>query len=123
VALAICIRCGNEKREPWWKCRRCGLDPMKDEETLVKSVYLSTGRYEDGNDQIRYETELLQVAEAIKNGENVGYEEGDLARLRKEKSLVEQFSPWRAVLRFFLPAILFIGGLITVYLALRYMRS
>jgi hypothetical protein len=96
---------------------------MKDEETLVKSVYLSTGRYEDGNDQIRYETELLQVAEAIKNGENVGYEEGDLARLRKEKSLVEQFSPWRAVLRFFLPAILFIGGLITVYLALRYMRS
>lgn len=117
--LVICIRCGEEKKQPWQKCPRCGFDPSTDEAGLVKSVYLSTGRYEDPDDQSRYEIELRRIAEAIKNGRNVEYDAAELERLRQQEQAVEHFSPWGPLFRLFLPAILFIGALVVVYLVLR----
>ncbi len=89
----------------------------------MKSVYLSTGRYEDVDDQAKYEGELRRIGEALQNGESVSYDTTELERLTRQKELVEQFSPWGPLLRLFLPAILFIGALVIVYLLIRYVRS
>lgn len=122
MARAICVRCGYAKSKPWRKCRHCGLDPTQDDEALVRSVYLSTGRYDTEEDQRAYEEELDAVGRAIRSGGSVTYDSAELERLRGQRRAVENYAPWSVVWRLFLPAGLLIGGLLVVYAILRFVR-
>ena len=123
VEVAICIRCGNEKREPWRICGQCGFDPATDEEALIKSVYLSTGRFDQHPEQEAYVRSLRIFATSIQAGEFISYDAAELDRLKRQRAQVEEFSPWGPLLRLFLPAMLFIGALVVVYFLLRYIRQ
>lgn len=101
---AVCIVCGEEKRSPWKICKSCGFDPNSSPDALVKSVYLSTGRYEDRADKDIYKDHLLKFSEDIKSGISVYYEECDILRLTKQMDSVISIT-WHAlsivVLKFF----------------------
>jgi methylphosphotriester-DNA--protein-cysteine methyltransferase len=88
MTQAVCIRCANRKAAGYRKCTRCGLDPRG--EDLVKSVYLSVDRFEDGTDRKRYAKELDPVAVDLERGQQPFYIEAELARLRKQKATLEQ---------------------------------
>lgn len=126
MEMAICIRCGAKKKRPYHKCRSCGLDPKGDEAALVRSVYLSTGRYEDPDEAGRYVEELERHAAAIRAGQEVAYDEDELARLRRQKHLVESV-PFSAVLgamfRSFLPGILLLAGILALCLLLAWLTG
>jgi hypothetical protein len=120
MAEAICIRCGNKKSTPWEKCGRCGYDPSRDEDALVKSVYLSVGRFRESAAKDRYRTNLDQIGEALEAGEQPAFQESELARLKAEKAFVESVRPsaaWAAILRLFLPAV----GLLILLFGIAYM--
>ena len=107
---AICLKCGASKKLPWQKCRECGFAP--EGEDLVRSVYLSVGRYRDVQVQERYTQDLTQIRAQIRNGQAVEFDEAELDRLRKERVKLESVpahAVWMALLRFFLPALLFLG--------------
>ncbi|WP_150131189.1 hypothetical protein [Sphingobium yanoikuyae] len=55
---ARCIRCGDEKFQPYHRCESCRFEPQNDD--LVKSVYLSVWRYEDADKQAHW-AEALKV--------------------------------------------------------------
>ena len=104
MAEAICVRCGNKKSTPWEKCGRCGCDPNRDEDALVKSVYLSVGRVREPDAKARYRTDLDRIGEALQAGEQPTFPESELARLKAEKAFVESVRPsaaWAAILRQF----------------------
>ena len=46
MTKAVCISCGTIRSEVWDECDECGFNPERDEESQVKSYYLSTARYE-----------------------------------------------------------------------------
>jgi len=111
MADAICLRCGNSKTMPWEKCARCGYDPSDDEEAMVKSVYLSLGRFAESSDIARYRLELDQLGAALQRGEEVLFEQPEIERLKAQQALIGKVPRsvvWGAVLRLFLPAVGFI---------------
>lgn len=89
---AICISCGTSKRLPWKICRECKFDPSLHDIDLVKSVYLSTGRYEEEEDKASYNFRLNQYAETIRNGGSIAFDAGELRRLEKQRKLVGSVS-------------------------------
>ena len=102
-------------------CRNCGLDPADDEEALIKSVYLSVERLDDGDDLRRYRRELNELGERIRAGESPAFDEVELERLREQKRLVESVpssAVWGAVFRLFLPAII-VMALLAIIVILR----
>jgi hypothetical protein len=114
MAEAICLQCGNKKSIPWKKCRQCRYDPRHDADpdALVKSVYLSVGRYDDQVEQVRYRSELDDISIKIERGEQLFFSEVELVRLRKQKVLVESIpdsAVLGALIRLFLPAVGFIA--------------
>ena len=116
---AICISCGTRKSAPWKKCSHCGLDPSTDEMALVKSVYLSVGRFEDPDQQRRYSEELEHLGTSLRDGGVVEYDGGELHRLRKQKKALDgvpMSSVWGAVFRLFLPGIATVVLLLVVFL-------
>ena len=82
---AVCLRCGASKRMPQRRCSGCGWDPTEDPDTdaLVKSVYLSIGRFEKVEDQEAYRKILETTGEAIRSGEHPGFDEAEIERLRR----------------------------------------
>ena len=107
---AVCIRCGAAKEVPWDVCAECSFEP-KDSEELVRSVYLSTGRYDDNADKELYRRSLTDVSHQIRRGVEADYDEAELARLREQRRLVNSVpmrAVWGAVFRLFLPALLVI---------------
>lgn len=114
MAKAICVNCGAKKSAPWKPCKACGLDPQGDEELLLRSVYLSLGRFEDETDQERYGQELDKIGRAIAGGEAFLFEPGELTRLRSQLRAFQQI-PLSAVLwtlfLWALPGLLIIIGL------------
>lgn len=119
---AVCPRCGTSKNRPWKKCSTCGLDPAQDEEWLVKSVYLSVERFEDGDDRRRYGIELEELAVRMRAGEKPDFDPAVLKKLRKQKRLVERVpasAAWGAVFRLFLPAIIVVIVLLIIIMAKR----
>jgi hypothetical protein len=125
MAEAICVRCGNKKSTPWEKCGRCDCDPSRDEDTLVKSVYLSVGRFREPNAKARYRTDLDRISDALEAGEQPTFQEGELARLKAEKAFVESVRPsvaWAAILRLFLPALGFLMLLFGIAYMIRMLR-
>ncbi len=108
MAEAVCLRCGDKKPAPWRKCKRCRYDPRGDEDALVKSVYLSVGRFTDPTEQGGYRVELDRLATGIERGEPPTFPKSELDRLRAQKELFDRVGllpVWGAVFRLFLPAI------------------
>jgi len=80
VARAICLRCGAAKRQSTTACKSCGLDPRGDPRVVAQSHLLSIDRYEDGTDRKRYARELDDIADRIRAGEQVTFEESEIER-------------------------------------------
>lgn len=126
---AICISCGARKIAPYEKCCHCGLDPSKDDTLLVKSVYLSTGRYvsgdeteEEADQQKRYSKELDRFGQMLENGQPIEYDDEEMARLQKNLDLMRSISRprvWGALFRFAIPGMIFVGAIWLVYILLR----
>jgi hypothetical protein len=126
MSLSICIKCGTAKRIALRRCSACGFDPSKDEDSQVRSVYLSTGRYEDPADQEYYALQLPQLAASIRSGQPVEFEAAELDRLRDQKRLVESVplrAVWGAVFRLFLPGLLLIAGIWLLVLVLTLLKK
>ncbi len=123
MAEAICLRCGVDKHQPWSACRSCNYDPMSDEEALVKSVYLSVGRFEDGDERREYQRELDEVARDIQQGHDPEFDEAELQRLRAQKADVESVpasTVWNAAFRLFLPGV---GILVLLFCILMVLKA
>ena len=99
---------------------------MKDEDALVKSVYLSSGRYEDEEERARYMEELDGIGALIRNGRPPSFDLQELKRLQQQKRDVESvswLSVFYALFRIFLPGIIFLAILYGLILLLRLWRS
>lgn len=123
---AFCIQCGGEKAAPWQRCRVCGFDPTVDEMSLAKSVYLSSGRYDTAEQAREHDGELDELARRIRSGDQIDYDPDDLERLAKQRQMVESIparAVWGAVVRFFLPGVALIVGLLLLYVFLRWLNS
>lgn len=97
---AVCIACGEGKSSPWKVCKSCRFDPNTSSDALVKSVYLSTGRYSDQIRKDKYRNELSKISEDIRSGISINYEESDIIRLNNQMSdvkAVKWYHPWMAV--------------------------
>lgn len=113
------MQCGNKKATPWEACPKCGFDPTTNEDALVKSVFLSVGRFSKASAKARYRKALDGISATIERGEAPPFEEGELMRLKRQKALVERVPAsmaWEAVVRLFLPAI----GIIALLFVLGY---
>lgn len=120
MAEAICLQCGNHKHAPWEKCKRCEYDPSGDQEALVRSVYLSVGRFTDPDRKATYGAELDRMGIALERGQQPTFSEPELARLREQQKIFKSIprpAVWGAVLRLFLPTI----GLLMVLFAAVYL--
>jgi hypothetical protein len=125
MAEAICLRCGSAKGKPWETCTRCRFDPTRDEDSLVRSAYLSVGRFDDPAEQERYRVELDRVGGEIQRGLEPAFAEAELARLARQRKEIEAISPsavWGAVARLFLPAAVLIAALFGLAWAIRLAR-
>jgi hypothetical protein len=133
MSKCICISCGAQKRAPYARCRCCGLDPSTDEASLVKSVYLSTGRFVTGSEtdeeeerKAQYAAELDDLARALRSGKQVNYDPDELARLSAQYRLMKSVprrAIWGAVFRTFLPAFALGAVLLLAILFLRIATS
>ena len=122
MVFSVCMSCGHEKKAPYKKCPSCGFDPAKDEADMVKSVYLSLGRYDNEDEQERYCQELQCISAALARGEQISYEEEELKRLKAQKKEVESVKLWRVwlyVFWAFLPGIAFLGASLLLYYILK----
>ncbi len=66
------------------------------------------------------------MAETIRNGGALTYDSHDLERLRKQYELiasVPRSAVWGALFRFFLPSILFLGGLFLILAVLKNLKK
>ena len=89
MGMAVCIRCGNIKRHVLKDCRRCGLDPTKDELTHAKSLRLSSSFL--GSDQEPPSKEnLLAISKSIQGGQEYEFDDGEINSLLNEKNLLER---------------------------------
>jgi hypothetical protein len=98
------------------------LDPAADEETLIKSVYLSVGRFAEPADKERYRVELDGLGTEIKRGVEPAFVETELARLARQRNDVGAVRPlaaWGAVFRLFLPAMVLLALLFGLVFAMR----
>jgi hypothetical protein len=122
---AICARCGASKRAARKKCAGCGLDPAKDDAVLVKSVYLSIGRFDVPDEQERYRAELARMAEALKSGSAIAFDPAELERLDQQRRAVNEVS-WRTIggtlIVFFLPALVALAVTWGALLVLKLLR-
>lgn len=99
---AICIRCGEGKTYPWKKCSFCGLDPNLNDDLIIKSVYLSEGRFDEEDDRILYREYLKNISLKIKNGQEFIFNKRELDRLRDQRRIImniKWYSPWIVVFR------------------------
>ncbi|HVU01153.1 MAG TPA: hypothetical protein VHE30_05350 [Polyangiaceae bacterium] len=124
MANAICIQCGSRKRAASHRCRNCGFQPG-DDEALLRSVYLSIGRYEEPDAQERYAHELDEVGQQVRSGAPPEFDSTELNRLREQLRAVRSIS-WFAVLntllRIFFPAMLLLALLFGLVFALRHLE-
>ena len=124
MATAICIQCGESKGLPWKRCRRCAFDPTTSKDALVRSVYFSTGRFDDEEDAARYERVLDDHARTIRGGGSVEVDSIEYARLAKQQDAVQTVG-WRKILGLFWgvfrPAVIFLLALLALNLAARFL--
>lgn len=100
---AVCIVCGEGKSSPWKVCKACKFDPKARSDALIKSVYLSTGRYDNQICKDEYRNELSRISEDIKSGFTISYDESDIVRLNNQMNTVNNvkwYYPWIVVVEF-----------------------
>jgi hypothetical protein len=121
VLSAICIRCGASKEAPYARCNACGFEP-RDDSDLVKSVYLSAGRFDPSKSPESYQAELQTLANTLSSGGAVEYTPSELIRLESQLRsfrAVPTRTVWGAVGRLFLPAAIVLAALAALVFALR----
>lgn len=97
---AVCIVCGEGKSSPWKVCKSCRFDPKSSPDALVKSVYLSTGRYDDQMHKNIYRNDLSKISKEIRSGFSIYYEDSDIIRLKNQMNavnIVKWYMPWISV--------------------------
>lgn len=112
---AICLRCGFEKDAAWARCSRCSFDPTTKSDDLVKSVYLSVGRFDADDEKKLYRKALTDMSRDIEDGKSIRYDKTEILRLTKQKSMMEKipwFAPWIAVGELFLVPAIFVFGML-----------
>lgn len=123
---AICLKCGEWKSAPYKKCKKCGFDPRKNEIELVKSVYLSLGRFPaEVAEEVDYHATLTKIRAQIKRGEAIIYEPGEIERLRQEFDAFKKTpvsAAWQAIIKLFMPAFVFVGILMLILLIIKYLK-
>ncbi len=125
MAESICIKCGSEKTAPWRKCRSCAFQPVEGSAELAKSVYLSLGRYEEGEERREYAIQLNALADTIRSGKALEYDETELLRLQRQEKVVRAIGHGdigRALFRVLLPGLLFLLVLVGVLILLRALK-
>ena len=126
MADAICVKCGASKPRPFSRCPTCEFDPSGDDESLVRSVYLSAGRFDDERAADAYRRELDSLGAVLRAGKTIAFDPDELMRLRMQKAAVGGIPPsavWEAILlKLFLPAALFVGALLGLGYLLRSLR-
>jgi len=97
MATAVCIRCGFLKHRAFTRCRKCGYCPEGDRRAKAQSLLLSTEYHDAETDRRPTRQELALVAERIRSGVPVPWDEATIARLIAEQELLEQGPPprWR----------------------------
>ena len=125
MADAVCVKCGASKRQAWGRCGGCAFDPSDDDESLVRSVYLSVGRFDDEGAADAYRRELDSIGAALQRGQTISFNEDELIRLRAQKATLESIpvsAVWMTIfVKIVLPAALFIGGLFGLKYMLRFL--
>lgn len=124
--LAYCQKCGNQKYKAYSKCSVCGHNPPDTEDDLIRAVYLSTGRFEDDDDNSKYVPKLKALGEIIQNGGEIEYNEEEIERLREQKHLVESVRSIDLLvylLRVFGLPMLLIGIILGVIFLLKYLKG
>jgi hypothetical protein len=86
---AVCIRCGLLKDKTFVRCPRCDLDPKSDDETMAKSIRLST-RYQTSDGEFLTPPALNAVSKLIEAGTHFSFERGEIDALLEEKRLLDQ---------------------------------
>ncbi len=89
---------------------------------MVKSVYLSVGRYDTLDKQSQYASELRDLAKQIRDGREVAFDLEDLSQLANQKAMLESVSmagALRYLARVLLPGILVLLLLIAVLIVLK----
>ena len=97
---AVCIVCGEGKSSPWEVCEVCKFDPKRSQDSLVKSVYLSTGRYDDECSKKIYRNYLNEIAMDIKGRNVIQFHEPDIDRLKRQMNMIKDvkwYYPWISV--------------------------
>ena len=122
IVTAVCIRCGVEKPSPYEKCDHCQLDPREDQDDLVKSVYMSSERFDSAAARRDYDNKLHIYAQRIGTGVNIDYDPREIERLRMQLAEVESIDD-RSLMRYlwnaFFPGILFVVILVGILIVLR----
>ena len=123
---AVCIKCGAWKSAPFNSCPSCGFDPKKNEHDFVKSVYLSLGRFEDETERVGYTSALQEYSQTLQSGGEISFDPVEIERLREQKRTFEAVptkAAWLAILRFFLPGIIFLAFLIGLLVLLKFITN
>ncbi len=126
MAKAVCVNCEHPKRKPYARCDSCALDPTKHDEALVRSVYLSIGRFADPQKAERYARDLDDIGAAIRRGEAVEYDLHELERLRLQQRMVSSATRRHlcgVLVRFFLPGLVFVLGLWALFYVLSWLLA
>jgi hypothetical protein len=79
---------------------------------MAKSVYLSAGRFAGAEEPTGWQSRLKQLQLALKSGHKIEYEQAELTRIAATKETLRRVpdaAVCRAVLRFFLPGIIFLA--------------
>jgi hypothetical protein len=119
--LAVCIRCGNIKREPVGRCSVCYFQPQTPEDKAC-SLILSLGYEIEEEYRGKTKEELIAVAAAVQNGLPYSFDETEVQLVIAYAQLASAISVRRltvAGIKWCLPPIVI---LISVYLALFWKR-
>lgn len=119
---AICLKCGTKKSLPYEKCSKCDFDPQLNRDDLVKSVYLSSGRFDSESEKEHYDDVLNSYSKRLRSGLSVEYDQADIERLTMQLTEVEAFddkSILNYMFRLLFPVILLVLFLIGVLLVLK----
>lgn len=118
---AICLKCGAKKKLPGHQCGQCGFRPQ-DDESMEKSVYLSSRRYDDPAGQSKYENELRKLASELRSGREIKFDVKDLDRLCRQRIEMEAVTVAKTfgyLHQVFFPGLLFLLVLIGLLILLK----
>lgn len=125
IEHAICIRCGAEKAHPYDRCGDCRFEPARDSDDIAESLYLSEFRFSEPDAIERWLGELEAIAERLRRRESYHVEPAELQRMRSVAvSLASQPASvaYKALLRYFLPALVLLALVWGMYVWLRLSR-